>query len=562
MSAWPLAQDFCTVLQHPKVAFRNPELQGCRIRSDRHGLPIPRSGRFATVFEAVDPSTNRSLAVRVFTVESSDRDARFRAAAHHLSQRRVGSLVDFRYEERGIRTLTGDWHPLVVMDWVQGRTLFNWLAERCRLRQTQRIANLADAWVDALCDLAKHEVAHGDLHHDNVLVDSSDNLKFVDYDCLCVPELVGAGNPEVGMAPYQHPERCETTPLSLKMDAFSGLFILTAMRALAAQPDLWDRYVARTNYDRLLLRLADLESAGQTGLSRELLQSPDPVVRSLTRQLFDAYHAPMDQLESFPRLIASGRSSWKEIKRLVQNKDWDEVNERMTQSAPLGCPPDKLRPWLAIARRWVRWKTTLEAAVQSGEASLVEPLLKDVAPEEYPVARGLIERAQRLVAGDAPVDRSEETMPALEKLLRLLARDAPTRAVMQVWRRLQSEGGSSLLSEESRRRVRRAEQIVRTMDELRQIPTDLPLHEYDARILAAWRHTDDTSAQHPELSPWRWGYQKALDRQRLLRQMEDAVRRDDAALLELARHPLLSGYLLPPRLQAAVASVLAKSTSR
>ena len=65
----------------------------------------------------------------------------------------------------------------------------------------------------------------------------------VDYDCLAVPALMGQTNLEVGLPAYQHPGRAAGTTLFPGLDNFSALVIYVALRALAAEPSLWDTFV-------------------------------------------------------------------------------------------------------------------------------------------------------------------------------------------------------------------------------------------------------------------------------------------------------------------------------
>src|SRR5208283_254868 len=150
----------------------------------------------------------------------------------HLKGRKLNCLVDFEYRDRSIRSAgDGKWYPLIIMEWVQGETLFNWLQARTREGNREAIAAVADRWLEAIQELSDNSLAHGDLQHGNVMVagttypGSAWHLKLVDYDGMCVPSLVGRRNLEVGVEPYQHPDRGAGTLLSLDLDNFSALVI-------------------------------------------------------------------------------------------------------------------------------------------------------------------------------------------------------------------------------------------------------------------------------------------------------------------------------------------------
>ena len=107
----------------------------------------------------------------------------------------------------------------------------------------EAVGFIADRWLDAVKELADASIAHGDLQHGNVMVTPGNEIKLVDYDCMCVPALVGRRNLEVGVEPYQHPQRNAKTLLSLDLDHFSAMVIYVALRALSVEPQLWIKYV-------------------------------------------------------------------------------------------------------------------------------------------------------------------------------------------------------------------------------------------------------------------------------------------------------------------------------
>ncbi|MCG8586265.1 MAG: AarF/UbiB family protein, partial [Pirellulales bacterium] len=306
---WPLVSEFTTVLQTPKIAFRDQELKQCHIERNSLGQPRPWSGKFATVFHGTLPN-ERSLAIRIFNGRSDERRERYAAISDYLAMRNLSSLVSFDYVDNGIRCPTnGKWYPVIRMEWVQGETLFGWLAIQCAKRNTREIESLAGRWLALIAELSEHGIAHGDLQHGNIMVTDTGEIRLVDYDSMCVPELVGRPNLEIGVDPYQHPNRDTSTALSLEIDRFSALMILLVLRALAAAPDLWKKYVESADYDKLLFRGTDLHRPNSSLLSQELFLSPDPSVRKLLAHLCDAYHADFEDTPHLLDLVAARASS-------------------------------------------------------------------------------------------------------------------------------------------------------------------------------------------------------------------------------------------------------------
>ena len=99
------------------------------------------------------------------------------------------------------------WYPLMVMDWVEGATLLQYVRTRCLAGKASSMAKAARHWAALVQELAKARIVHGDLEPANVLVTRTGKLKLVDYDTMCVPALAGLPSLEVGIEPYRHPRR-------------------------------------------------------------------------------------------------------------------------------------------------------------------------------------------------------------------------------------------------------------------------------------------------------------------------------------------------------------------
>ncbi len=166
-------------------------------------VPRARSGAFANVYKLT--SGSRTIAVRVFLYPEKEREGRYHAITDHLSAQRPPCIVAFNYSAEGIR-VGGGWFPLVTMDWVSGVSLGNWVHDRVYAGKADALLQMAERWGKLLEDLRTANIAHGDLQHDNVMVVGNEPV-LVDYDCTCVPALVGRQQLENGKPAYQHPLR-------------------------------------------------------------------------------------------------------------------------------------------------------------------------------------------------------------------------------------------------------------------------------------------------------------------------------------------------------------------
>ena len=83
--AWPLSQDYNEAIQNPADSFADAELRGGEAVTNALGLPMPRSGNFADVYEIRRPS-GQSWAVKCFTREVPGLQERYREISKHLAR--------------------------------------------------------------------------------------------------------------------------------------------------------------------------------------------------------------------------------------------------------------------------------------------------------------------------------------------------------------------------------------------------------------------------------------------------------------------------------------------
>lgn len=586
--SWPLASHFSAMLQNPRVAFRDPVLKMCRVEKDQRNQPRPWSGAFAVVYKAYAPDSGRPFAVRCFTTESPERRERYDQISAYLNTRRLNCLVDFEYRDRSIRSAgDGKWYPLILMDWVQGETLFKWCRATALAGNREALAAAAERWLALVKELADSQISHGDLQHANVMVTPQGELKLVDYDCMCVPALVGRRNLEVGVEPYQHPERSATTHLSLDLDNFSAMVIYVALRALAADPSLWQKYVEGPAHDKLLFRIEDFQLPGSSPLCRDLAGSPAQDVRDLAGQLFQLWRCPMDQVPP----LAQATNSYATIEQLLHGGRWEAAVKQLNRRGQFRDAPAELKPLIHQAYEYVckkqAWAPVAQMpheATELNDRKLVnawnEDLFRGFEPAERERARVEAARARvaaldRLhyavqqtseatnlareeailqAAGHLPADyrysleprvrRAEGIVDAVRKLERVVRESNDDARVARAWRRVRKARCEKLVPKELRRRIARSEKRRKLLDALARLSGDMPADELDRRLLELW--DEELLAGHDEAERWRNAYEWAVFRRDLLDRIGQAIGRgDDVEVVELAADPGLEGYTLP-----------------
>jgi eukaryotic-like serine/threonine-protein kinase len=115
-----------------------------------------------------------------------------------------------------------------------------------------------------------------------------------------VPSLRSAPR-EVGHAAYQHPRHVPSY-WGPSVDAFPATLVYLSLRALAAEPALWDRF--HTD-DTLLLRYEDLTDARSSRVWGALAASPESLVRSLTAVVIHWLDDRPDAMGSLEEAVAA-----------------------------------------------------------------------------------------------------------------------------------------------------------------------------------------------------------------------------------------------------------------
>lgn len=293
---FPAASQYVAAVQYPATCFPGAELKNSQVASGLLGLPASASGQNAIVFRMI--TEDREVAIRCFTSPATEGRARYEALAAHLEENPCPLLASARWVDQGIRIGSECW-PVVEMEWVQGQLLHTAVAND--LQDPQRLNDLAERWREATRTLNDAGIAHGDLQHGNILVESSGALRLVDFDGTWVPAIATHPPREVGHPNFQHPTRIEAGTWGPRIDTFAALVIYLSLRALAADPTLWDLH----NGENLIFTAADFRAVGQTPAWQRLRHSPEAQIVVLAELLQDMCHGPAQPETSLEDLLTA-----------------------------------------------------------------------------------------------------------------------------------------------------------------------------------------------------------------------------------------------------------------
>ncbi|AFY83371.1 hypothetical protein Oscil6304_3816 [Oscillatoria acuminata PCC 6304] len=260
--------DYREVLQNPRVAFKNPELQTANVKQTPLGLPVLVSGGFAltTCVTTKTNGHNTKWAIRCFHKEVPDLQERYQYISNFLQKQTDKFFVNFHYEPEGIQ-VRGSWYPIVKMAWVEGDALNEYIEDN--LNKPTSLSNLAEQVKLISKRLHELKMSHGDLQHGNMLVHSGNPI-LIDYDGMYVPGMPYKYSNEIGHINFQHPGR-RGSFFNERVDRFSTIVLYVTLIILDSYPSLWNKYHTGEN---LLFSRIDYQDTNSSALFLDLEKIP------------------------------------------------------------------------------------------------------------------------------------------------------------------------------------------------------------------------------------------------------------------------------------------------
>ena len=221
---------------------------------DDHGEPYRSSGAFAVVFKMKDEQTGKCYALKCFTEEQEGRAEAYRQIADELELVDSSYITSVKYLNKEIfvdSSCEEDEFPVLLMDWIDGETMENYIAENYQDNYT--MAMLCYRFCKMAAWLRSQPFAHGDIKPDNIMVRPDGNLTLVDYDGMFVPAMKGQKSPAIGTKDFSHPLRT-VDDFNETIDDFALTSIALSLKAISMNSKLLDTYGAS---DRLLFSESD-----------------------------------------------------------------------------------------------------------------------------------------------------------------------------------------------------------------------------------------------------------------------------------------------------------------
>lgn len=161
-----------------------------RILKERYALKAnPLGGRLSEVFQAVDLTNDRKVAVKLFR-KGLPNDAVIREAFHRESQR----LIDLRHDNIVSMLDFGsdgpDGRPFVVLEW-GGEPIDRWLAGKCPYNDwSDFYERIGRALLEGIAYAHSRETVHRELKPSDFLIDESGRFRLADFGVSKFPEFI------------------------------------------------------------------------------------------------------------------------------------------------------------------------------------------------------------------------------------------------------------------------------------------------------------------------------------------------------------------------------------
>lgn len=322
MSKFPSRADIVTAMRNTNVTFKVDEILGGHALQNGSRL-IQYSGGYTSVFPFFNRN-NEKFALRLWVADIDNAKSRTIAISKFLENLNSPYFLGFKYIDGAI-VINGSYQPIVLMDWVEGVSLKEYINEN--IGNPASLRQVANRFLEMVSFLHKKEIAHGDLQHGNILVREDGSLVLIDYDSMFIQPLRGMKDAIKGLPGYQHPKRMMNKSIEPYLDYFSELIIYLSLLFFSQYPQTWHNYYGTED---LLFSREDFANPNSSSLIRDCLNSNNSEVSELARELLIALE--LDDIKKLKPLEDLVRDKLEESKKDIFKKWNIQPNPRKPSS--------------------------------------------------------------------------------------------------------------------------------------------------------------------------------------------------------------------------------------
>jgi serine/threonine protein kinase len=254
----PTRVEISNAVKYPQF-IKDPFFEDYSIAHKQSGGIQEWAGGFSMVYCMI--KDNEKWAFKVWHTEIGNIKERYQKISAYLTKINLPYFSNFSYIENGLLVTdlqlnTSQLIDTFRMKWVEGTNLAEYIS--MHLHDKNILEKLAEDFLTMIRDFHKSGISHGDFKNENIFVTTTGEIKLIDYDSICVPEIEGQKDICRGSYGFQHPSRITAGIISsLKIDYFSELIIYLSIIAVSENPVLWDKYKVVEADSRLLFTPED-----------------------------------------------------------------------------------------------------------------------------------------------------------------------------------------------------------------------------------------------------------------------------------------------------------------
>lgn len=297
---YPNAQQYINLLTQKGSQDALASKWGVELVYDSSNNPIFYIGSHGIVFKIRELKSGKYRAYKFFIkdqyrlLERYSKVASFRKG---LSTKYLPRIV-FREEALTMKTDDGKTgkFPVLLMDWIEGERLNDYII---RVKSSPcELADLFCKFMKLSSWLITNGFVHGDLHPENIMVDSNGNLVLVDFDNFRLASTKEYNSNHDRADDYAHPDGLNSGNDIKYSDDFTISLLALSLRAIAIDNTLLNSYDGKGG---ILLSEKDLKDISESSVLKKVFPSLDPILDELYGiflKCYNEYQLPVPYFQS------------------------------------------------------------------------------------------------------------------------------------------------------------------------------------------------------------------------------------------------------------------------
>lgn len=263
-----------TILIDYYKTFKSKELEEYIPVLNRKGNPILRKGAQCGVSK-IRNSNNEFKALRLWLNENSVSLTIYNYISNYVKRNPAKYLLRTVYLPNAIK-FNDELHHALLMDWCGGVSMKDYLIQ---IKDNSfKLQSLFKDIEEMFRDMNDRNISHGDIHHNNIMIDSDGKPVLIDYDSMFTPNMpANIKETCLGYSGYQHPmARQNNLYLNSKVDYFSQLIVIMTIECLIENSNLWERYFNEDEVVCLIFKEEDFKNLERSGIYKDIISLSRP----------------------------------------------------------------------------------------------------------------------------------------------------------------------------------------------------------------------------------------------------------------------------------------------